>query len=266
MSFKQLENRIGGAQVNYHFNFSIKRRYLYVQNSKCACTYLKSSLSLVELADSRFFEEGYQYTNPRIVVPDALGKNPHQPVNRSVFVKPYQLGVAAFDGLLSAPGYFKFTVVRNPYARALSAYLDTVKRDRLPFQELKPELAAVKAMPVLAVSSENVSFADFLRAIELRVQAGGWKAVDQHYRAQGMHISDDIISYSKIFRLERFPEAIDEISQHLGARLPEGKKGAHATDSDSKLAQYFEGSECRELVRRIYRNDLERFDYDFPVT
>lgn len=265
MLFKQLETRIGGAQVNYHFNFSIRNRYIYVQTSKCGCTYLKSSLTRVELSSKRFFDSEYRYTDPRFVVPDALGKTPHQPVNRSVFIKPYQLGVAAFEHFLSAPGYFKFAVVRNPYSRVLSAYLDTVGRNRPPFHTLKADLASIKGMQPAEINPNNVSFQDFLSAIERRVQEKGWRHVDQHYRLQTHHLSDDLIAYDRIFKLEQFPEALEEISSRIGVRLPEADRGPHQTDSSSRMATFYADTACSKLVASIYQDDLRRFGYEAPA-
>ena len=266
MLFKQLETRIGGAQVNYHFNLSIRNRYIYVQNSKCACTYLKSSLTRVELSSKRFFDSEYRYTDPRIVIPDALGETPHQPVNRSVFIKPYQLGIAAFEHFLSAPGYFKFAVVRNPYSRALSAYLDTVKRNRPPFRTLKADIAQIKGMQPVEVNPLNVSFLDFLTAIERRVQEKGWRHVDQHYRAQTHHLSDDLIVYDRLFKLEQLPAALEEISSRIGVRLPEAERGPHLTDSNSQMASFYADAACRTLVARLYGDDLSRYGYEAPAS
>lgn len=265
MSFAQLAQRIGGGQVNYHFNFSLRHRYLYVQNSKCGCTYLKSSLTQVELADARFFDASYRYTDYRVVVPDAMGKSPHQPVNRAVFVKPYQLGVHEFDRLLANPAMFRFAVVRNPYKRALSAYFDTMRKGRAPFLTLRASLARVKGIEPAAVLPEEVRFTEFLLAIEQQAQEQGWKHVDQHYRAQSVHLSDDIVRYDRIFRMEQFDEALIEIGTRIGVRLPPGNRGRHLTHSNERMAEGYADPACRSLVQRIYAADLERYGYDFPA-
>ena len=260
---QELDGRIGCAQVNYHFNFSLKNRYLYVQTSKCACTFIKASLTRFELADEAFFSASYRHTDREKVVKDALQNGPHQPVNRAVFVKPYQLGMKYFNQIISDPSYFRFTVVRNPYTRVLSAFLDTVVDRRPPLLNVLKELGELSQLTQRQQLQEDISFELFLTALKLRVERLGWGSIDQHYRQQHFHISDDLISYSKIFRVEDFSELNEDFLQRYGQPLPAVQRGEHTKSASDKMHEYY-SHKTRALVAELFSEDLARFDYQFP--
>ncbi len=264
MYFEQLAKRIGGAQVNYHFNFSLKNKYLYVQTSKCACTYLKTSLSRIELAPDIFFSPQYRYTNLDNILKNALGGTPHRPVNNSSFVKPYQLGVRQFDELVGNPDIFKFAVLRNPYTRILSAYLDTVKGRRPPLRTVKKFIADQKGIPAEKLHHSEITFLDFLHGLNSQVAEEGWQGVDQHYRQQSFHISDDIIAYSKLYRVEELSSALEDLSALLASPLEKVSRGSHTTNASDKIRSYYANQESRDIAQTLYSKDLDRFDYSFP--
>lgn len=264
MYFEELTKRIGGSQVNYHFNFSLKNKYLYVQTSKCACTYLKTSLSRIELAPEVFFSPHYRYTHLDNIYKDALGGSPHRPVNNSCFVKPYQLGIQAFDELIANPDFFKFAVLRNPYSRILSAYLDTVKGRRPPLRSVKSYIAQIKNVPTDQLHFSEITFLDFLRGLQSQVEQSGWQEVDQHYRQQSFHISDDIIPYSKLYRVEEFSSALEDLSIRFKSPLAEVSRGSHTTNAKDKINNYYAKQESRDIAESLYQKDLDRFDYSFP--
>lgn len=264
MYFNQLQQRLGKAQLNYHFHLSFKHRYLYVQTSKCACTYMKTGLSFAELSAGGFWSDTYKHTDPNIVFRDAMVPSPHLPVNRSVFIKPYQLSAEQFDDFVGNPATFKFAIVRNPYQRALSGYLDTVQGGRLPFHSLRPALADVKNISEDAVAGRDVTFLEFLTALKNERDKSGWSNIDQHYRGQSFHIADDLISYSKIYRMEHLDEIGAELSSILGINFRAANRGGHITNATDRIAEFYEDRACVELIEDIYGEDLKRFNYQFP--
>lgn len=263
--FAGIADRIGGAQINYHFNFSLQHRYLYVQTSKCACTYLKASLTKYELQDRQFFDDSYRHTKHAKVVGDALHSGPHQPVNRSVFVKPYQLGPEGVNQILNDGSYFKFAVVRNPYSRILSAFLDTFTNRRPPLLNVLGELAELKSCAPREIVIAEVTFEQFLAALALRVERLGWGAIDQHYRLQSYHISDDIVAYDKLFRVEALDRLEQEFVSRFGRGLPPAQRGSHTTGARDKKVDYYRQGSAREQVAQLYAVDLQRFGYQFEL-
>lgn len=264
MYFTQLEQRLGRAQLNYHFHFSFKHRYLYVQTSKCACTYMKSGLSFAELAAGRWWSADYKHTDPNIVFGDALGSSPHQPVNRSVFIKPYQLTASQFDDFIANGANFKFAIVRNPYLRVLSAYLDTAQGGGLPFNSLKQSISVLKGVAPESITGGDVTFLEFLTALKAERDKSGWSAIDQHYREQSFHISDDIIPYTKIYRMENLDSIPADLSLILGIKFRTQNRGNHTTNAADRVEEFYADKACVELVSDIYAKDIERFNYGLP--
>jgi hypothetical protein len=165
---------------------------------------------------------------------------------KHAFAKPSSL---SRDEVERLDEYFKFTLVRNPYTRTLSAYLDKVVRGKVV-----PEPLA------RSTSGRAPSFLDFC----LYLEDGGLHDA-LHWAPQTAQMVIPVSAFDKIARLESFNEDFDAVLRHigLGERLEAlgiGKYDAHKTQSDQKRDQYY-CSRSRDIIARLMADDFRLLGY-----
>lgn len=151
--------------------------------------------------------------------------------------------------------YFKFTVVRNPYTRILSAYLHTMYRP-------KSTIKFRKMLGFGAPDVEDVSFIDFLRRIcDIPIDEMNAHFCPQWY-LMSLHQSATYDFIGRFERLEADLQAVfgligDENMGHVSRRF-------HATHAGDKLKKYY-GEEEQTLVREIYEDDFKYLGYGYDL-
>ena len=148
--------------------------------------------------------------------------------------------------------YFKFSFVRNPWDRLLSAYIFLKKgglneMDRAWAEAHLARFESFEQFVVEWVNEENV-----------------WSWM--HFIPQHYFICDDALNIKVDFvgRLEQIDEDIRIVQQRLG--LPEtalpkinvGKIGKH--DHAQKFSE-----ECLNIIAHVYREDIRLFSYSRPT-
>jgi hypothetical protein len=145
---------------------------------------------------------------------------------------------------------FKFCIVRNPYNRAVSAFLYEIRNDR-------SHVALTRAAP-------RRMFRHYLRGLP-RV----WEKTKPRHRA--LHsapvipdITDDdgnlLVDF--IARLESISQDLNHICDNLGIErrpLPQ----VHVRGRKTDPLQFYDG-ENQGLVETLYGEDIERLGYSFP--
>lgn len=142
--------------------------------------------------------------------------------------------------------YFKFTFVRNPWDRLLSAYVFLAKGG---FNGKDAEWAKRNLAPY-------ANFQDFVR---------GWVNekniwTKQHFYPQSYFVTlDGQLAVDFVGRFENIDEDFATIAQRLGvdARLE------HLNSSGKKDYHDYYDEECADIVARVYREDIALFDYRF---
>jgi hypothetical protein len=141
--------------------------------------------------------------------------------------------VEALDGL------FRFSVVRNPFTRTLSAYLDKIER------------RATRR-------GEESSYNAFLDSL-----ANGALYENAHWAPQCTLLLLPFEAFDFIGRVESLEEDLSHILARLGSKQPAAQITAetgNATGAAAKLREYYDdGAVAR--VRALYREDFERFGY-----
>jgi len=233
--------------LSYHAWVSPKYHYLYVSVPKAACTKVKRSLQMLE---------GYP-------VPTGRG-DIHR---RSLPGCPFLPSVLDFDTelaieILTSADWFRFCFVRNPYYRLFSAYKSKILSETDGhYGRIRDEIRIQNKYPVRdGHPAGMVAFRDFVRyVIGIRDRRR-----DSHWRSQARLLMLDVIDYSFIGRVEKFPEDFKNVLSRLG--LPEGSMVLdpsevvnptvgiyHAAVFDRKMA---------DQVYRAFKVDFEAFGYD----
>jgi hypothetical protein len=144
--------------------------------------------------------------------------------------------------------YTRFTVVRNPYDRVLSAYKDKILRRRRQFSRFAPALGAS--------DGKIPSFETFCRFID-----GGGLYRDAHWAPQSDLLLLPREDYDVIGRVESLSVDIERIFTALGKPTPSAIPRANRTEH-TKTGRSHYTEESLDIVRRLYKRDFELFGYD----
>ncbi len=144
--------------------------------------------------------------------------------------------------------YYKFTVVRNPWDRIVSAYffLKAGGFNTNDKEWFNRNLAKYE------------SFEDF---VSNWVQPGN---IDRyiHFRPQYKLISAcGMIMVDKVYKIENMNQVIEDLNKKLGTSLkPTHQNKTQQRDNDYK--QYY-NDKTRAIIEKVYRKDIELFNYKF---
>jgi len=223
-------------EMNYAVYVSLKHKYVYVETAKVACSSIKLTLQRLELEDKSFKRDTFQDIHNRQFSP---------------LLKLQQ--IPRFEKLMRGDDFFRFCFVRNPYTRTLSAYLDKIKGNSTREKS--------KVLSQLGYDTQDmsipISFDQFVTALEEQPIL----KMDNHWRHQYYSTYQDTIRYNFIGKLERFSEDFSFVMKKLGAQEYYKQEFRHATNSISKLREYY----TDDLLNRVYclyKLDFETFGYD----
>lgn len=140
-----------------------------------------------------------------------------------------------------------FCISRNPYDRAISAYLDKIVRQR-------SKLVAREFYARYQLDARQTkSFKEFLE--QLKGHKTPW-AIDEHFRPQVYTHNHAFIRPSFVGRFERMHE-VQEFLRSYGINLRTFRP--HATDASSKRGEL---SKIEiDLIRDTYKLDFETYGY-----
>lgn len=207
--------------------------YTIVINPKSACSTLKFNLWREEYATGATpwrppgMRGGIHRKNNT-----PIQKVPLAEMERALFEKPV------------------FSIVRNPYTRVLSAYLDKIAGEKKEKRHLLLSMGYAQNIPVTFAE-----FVDFICSQDSR-------EMDAHYAPQIFLMQADYVAYAKIGSVETIDESIAQIVSLAYGRPPASKADfrPHRQGASSLVAQYY----TDEIAAKVYakfRGDFERFGY-----
>jgi hypothetical protein len=145
----------------------------------------------------------------------------------------------------SFPEYFGFTCVRNPWDRAVSLYTMIKRLDR----------------------AMGMSFAEWLQTIETHGPGGGGDP-SSRWRMYGTYSLGSYVSDESGNRLVQAVLRMEDLNRELMPLLRDRGipvEGSVPHINKSKRGQYrdYFDPDSRDLVRRLYREDIEEFRYSY---
>jgi hypothetical protein len=173
-----------------------------------------------------------------------LGQHAGQParLTKKTFQRPSQL---TRDQVVKLGTFFKFTVVRNPYTRLLSAYLDKVATG-------KKTISTRRNLP-------PPTFREFCRFL---AEGGWWENAHWAPQTDLLLLPPEKLDY--IGKLETFEESMSAVYTRLSRPQPEkphfARYANHATGADGKTRQYYDDY-CKSVIQKIYETDFVAFEY-----
>jgi hypothetical protein len=193
--------------------------------------------------------------NPGMV--QRVQDSPHNRLNATPFVKPFQLPPSLLEEVLTSPEYRRFTVVREPAARLLSGYIEKIGQG---LKQSEPIVAALKESTGRDVAAADITLDQFLDVI------GDQESRDQdpHWRRQADHIGLGIVPYDAVIHLEELDASwarIAELTSTPG--LQEQFFCRNSTGARNRMQDYYT-PELLERVAEVYARDYAELDYALP--
>ncbi|RMB04784.1 sulfotransferase family 2 domain-containing protein [Eilatimonas milleporae] len=208
---------------------------VYANNPKVGCTSIKTALWK---ASARLLGRG----NTDV-------EDIHD-LKAGIFV-PDLLSAAEEIRVRAVEQSFWFSVVRNPFHRILSAYLDKVDGDTDPI--IKGYLCRRFDLDPGTVSLETLSFEKFLELISTEEPV----LIDPHFRPQYMNLLLPYARYDFIGRMENMQAVRNTLD---GQSIFVEKIDGHRTAAAEKAERYYTPHTV-ELVRHLFARDFQVFGY-----
>ncbi|RLA01297.1 MAG: hypothetical protein DRQ45_06180 [Gammaproteobacteria bacterium] len=235
MKYQDIRERLGAQRFRNVMHVSRKFNYVYVANPKAACSTLKLILSRAENDDPAFIPESLHHRKYLpLLTPNKLTR---------------QEQAALFDGT-----YYRFSFVRHPFKRALSAYTDKILGNKRQKREILEAMG--RADETL---SYPVSFDDFVTVIAEQDPA----TLNPHWRPQHLNLVTDLISYDFIGRLENLDADMAKVRTQLKLPdygIPHKNRKSHKTTDTPAIS-----SATRRQLETLYAEDLGAFSYDSDI-
>lgn len=184
------------------------------------------------------------------------------------------------DRLLNDPTYFKFTFVRDPYARLLSCYMDKFRslQPRYLASEYRTFLAAAFGWPYARIHANagifqphstsapdqivRPSFRTFVHAIVSQSP----DQMNAHWRPQSLLCGFDFIRYDFIGRMESLHRDANYVLSRIGRSnesFPtQSDLGFPSSGASPALAHQLYSTDLMLLVRIIYAADFHALGYN----
>lgn len=171
------------------------------------------------------------------------------------FLSPRELSFA--QARTASTDYFKFMVVRNPFGRVLSAYLDKIVFDGKP---RPPEFKGLVRDCLGLRDGAEIDFETFCRYLK-----NGGLHDDPHWIPQERYAR--LVGFDKLDFVGKTENLEADLAQVSAAVFP-GQKyefqqeaRQHKSNAQKNLLNYYT-DECEDIVRNLYHQDFSLFGYD----
>ncbi|MDM8167648.1 sulfotransferase family 2 domain-containing protein, partial [Roseovarius sp.] len=179
-------------------------------------------------------------------------------INYGPVIRPSMLG---FDSellkeALFSREFFRFTLVRNPYARALSNYLD---RYHSPNSTVRKQIGQVATeFGLQKVSNEPLGFSDYLFCLKHIPQ----RRQDIHLLSQVTYGLFDLLDYDFVGSFERIEQDLATVAKRIWDKdnVSLGFQSPSRTNAASKLRSAYSDKQVA-LINEIYAKDFHTFGY-----
>ncbi|WP_394692833.1 FkbM family methyltransferase [Hyphobacterium sp.] len=166
-------------------------------------------------------------------------------------------------------GAQRFTMVRDPYARTLSAYLNKIEvrlgqaeSDRFGhWDKIIAEIELYRQQSLDTTQHPMISFEVFLRWLK---ESNSWSTRDEHWATQSELLGQPLVKFDFVGRFENINRDSAIILKKMGAdfMLPSQAEVRFApTNAKSRLKTYLTPA-CRNLIEDIYAADFNNFGFE----
>ena len=199
---------------------SPKRDFMFTKNEKCANVTARKSLQ--HLVAGRPLPENFKDID-RWFAP---------------LLQPSDLRLPRIDDINDIP--FKFAVVRNPYSRLLSFFLNAKRENFVGKLRLHPK----------------TDFASFVAEVTEQTP----EQMNRHWKVQYYNIYCDVIRHDHFIKFENFEDEFRKVMARFGAKTKIRSAHKGQSNAGTRIADYYT-PEITAKVREKYALDFESFGY-----
>ncbi|TPN76145.1 sulfotransferase family protein [Mesorhizobium sp. CU2] len=233
------------TDINYFFHVFPDRKLIYVEVPKAGCTTIKRLLSVCAY--------GINHDDD----PEAYHSR-----RQSGLLAPSDVGVRLFESLLRDPETLIFSVVRNPFSRLRSCYLnkfyDLKLSDPGNTGLIEQLMGDIQSLPSSDIDRDQLSFDSFVKGACTTAALGK----NGHWSLMSAIIPDSSDLRIEIIKLESLAEGLDPVLARLGASEEIRSSLAKPLNQSAPKPGIKWTRPLAEAVRRAYAEDFRRFGYD----
>ena len=239
---KRLRHEMSLRQVNKAILISLKNRFVYLRIPKVANSSIKHLIYRME-----------SMAGDATLRDDMIHDIHYGPV-----VRPHMLGFnsALLQQALCSDDFFRFTIVRNPYAKALSNYLDRYMATHGTVRRQINRMAFDKGW-----ISDRGTTADFSTYLQ-SATCMPLKQMDIHISPQYVQALVNIVEFDYVGSFETLSEDLSAIAGRIWGRtdIDLGFHSPAKTDAAAKLREAYSEATIA-MVNEVYAKDFEVFGY-----
>ncbi|MCB4438254.1 sulfotransferase family protein [Alteromonas sp. McT4-15] len=232
----------------YNFIVTRDRRFIFAYNPKVACTNWKCVFRYYDGARADYLAPDIAHDRERSGLDFLSQLNEPDVYLRDKTIK-------------------KFSFVRNPYSRILSAYANKIEPyvnktrseidDNPYFYEVFGIIEQHYGRKITSVQQGFVAFLNWI------LNVNDFHSTNEHWLPQSKLLDIDNVSYDFIGRLEHVKEDSAHIIKQLELDIPfpKQKDVKFAPTNATERLSSFMTKEAVSLINEIYKEDFQNFDY-----
>lgn len=232
-------------RLRYSTFVSLPKRFMYFEVPKAACTKMKELL--------RSLEQGPALN---LLVGDLLESR------RDMFVHAREnvplpslvdLDDQTQRTVLESSDFLRFTFVRNPYTRVMSAWNNKVMLCEPGYEKIYLQIKG--ALPP-HYGKSLITFREFIEYISTQCDL---RTCNLHWRLQTEHLFLSALDFSFIGKIEQMADGLRRFQQHLGLSIASAGAARNVShgSAESEYNQFL-----ADKVYSLYHSDFEALGYD----
>jgi Sulfotransferase family len=232
-------------RLRYSTFVSLPKRFMYFEVPKAACTKMKELLRTLEQGPSLQLFAGDLLETRRDMFIHARQNVPLPSL--------VDLDDQTQKTVLESPDFLRFTFVRNPYTRVVSAWKNKVMLCEPGHENVYRQIKG--ALPPVHRKS-LITFREFIDYISTQCDL---RTCNLHWRLQNQHLFLSALDFSFIGKIEQMADGLHRFAQHL--ELSDTLVGDARNVSHASAGSEYDKS-LADKVFSLYQSDFEAFGYD----
>ena len=250
LEIEDLLGILNRTDLRHGFHYSEKFNALYVEVPKCACSSIKRRMQNFEAGILDGHSLAIRYLHQKKKNPNALLGLKHGNVKG--------LSPKTFLRALQASSVYKFSFVRNPYGRLISAYKNKILKKNKARIMVAQTLYGKSSYTEAEMLEVEISFEDFVKFV---ISHEDPINLNVHWRPQVSMLLSDYVDYDFVGRLESIDADWRVVHEKVYPYeyVPLSRENSSGWNKNYGSLGYT--PELADMVYEYYRRDFEMFGY-----